>query len=46
MFVDKETKAQAEAMAEKVRALTDAEDCKPQQSDFLFNLAEMLYQLK
>lgn len=45
VFVDKATKAQADALANKLRDMASADNCNEHQSNWLFNVAELLEQL-
>jgi hypothetical protein len=45
MFVSKETKAQAQALADKVKEMSLAEDAHPREAQWLYALGEMLEQL-
>lgn len=45
MFVDKETKRLAEALAEKLQGMTGNEDLHSSQVQWLFDVSELLGQL-
>jgi len=45
LFVDKATKAQAEALAHKLEVMAMADNCDEHQSNWLFHVAELLDQL-
>jgi hypothetical protein len=45
MFVDKETKRQAQALADKVKEMSLEEDAHPRQAQWLYDLGLLLDQL-